>query len=472
MPAPYDYTIQAVNPLQSFLQGVQTVDTLQKREQEIAAQKAAQQQLQQRQALMNQFQTKAAEGKLQVSDFDTLLLIDPANHKAWSERAAQLSTEKKDAAFNTLSPVYAALYNKQPEVAKARLQTQLVAAENAQDAPRAAQIKAALQLIETPEGQQAALLDAGTTMFGLQPERMKALQETLNTQASADATRREALAKAKKLEREAESGTVEQYEILSRGQVSALGLPSNSTYQRDKTTGKISAIGSGGVTVNLPSQVQVGTIPQGYQLTYDAKGRPLSMEPVPGSPAAKQAADAAKKLKEGAESRISQSSIVLEDIGKLKNLVKESKLFSPVTGPAGEMVSRAGILKAGSKRASAENLVTTITANIGFDQLAKMRAESPTGGALGNVTERELDALQKVMGSISLEQEPKQLQANLDRLGVLYKTIMAKASAYPNAAEYGFVDAATTQTQPSVSPVSVTAPTTGQAMPPGFRLIK
>ena len=223
MPAPYDYTIQAVNPLQSFLQGVQTVDTLQKREQEIAAQKAAQQQLQQRQALMAEFQAKAAAGKLQSTDFDRLTLLDPANYKAWSERAAQLSTEKKDSAFNTLSPVYAALYNQQPDIAKARLQTELVAAENAQDASRASQIKAALQLIETPEGQQAALLDVGTTMFGLNPDRMKSLQESLNTQGTAGATRRKAVAEATKSEVDAEFARKEKLAALDKA-AAELGL--------------------------------------------------------------------------------------------------------------------------------------------------------------------------------------------------------------------------------------------------------
>jgi hypothetical protein len=201
MPAPYDYSLGNVSsPAQSFLQGLQTFDVLQKREQDIAAKEAAQQAAQQRQALMAEFQAKAAAGKLQSTDFDRLTLLDPANYKAWSERAAQLSTEKKDSAFNTLSPVYAALYNQQPDVAKARLQTELVAAENAQDASRASQIKAALQLIETPEGQQAALLDVGTTMFGLNPDRMKSLQESLNTQGTAGATRRKAEAEAREAE--------------------------------------------------------------------------------------------------------------------------------------------------------------------------------------------------------------------------------------------------------------------------------
>ncbi len=466
MPTPYDYTIgEVASPQQSFLQGIQMVDALRKREQDQAAAVEAQRKQQELQALY----AEALKPDAKPEVFQRLnFAIDP--QKAALSRMQQLNDAQQDAMIGNMSSVLAPLLGGKPELAIQNADELIKAMENSPNSdPKSLQaLKASRQVFsQSPELAQVSLI---TSMMGLGEKGRNAVNNIFEAMKK-PVEQRKAAAEASKAEREAKGEPSDQFEILTPKQSSSFGLPSG-TYQRDKTTGKITSIGSGGVTVNMPPQVQVGTIPQGYKLTYDQQGRPLSMEPIPGSQAAREVADAAKRLKEGAESRISQSSIVLEDIGKLKNLVKESKLFSPVTGPAGEMVSRAGILKAGSKRASAENLVTTITANIGFDQLAKMRAESPTGGALGNVTERELDALQKVMGSISLEQEPKQLQANLDRLGVLYKTIMAKASAYPNAAEYGFVDAATTQTQPSVSPVSVTAPTTGQAMPPGFRLIK
>lgn len=53
--------------------------------------------------------------------------------------------------------------------------------------------------------------------------------------------------------------------------------------------------------------------------------------------------------------------------------------------------------------------VERIQANVGFKELSQMRHESPTGGALGNVTERELTFLQSTMGNLAQAQSPQQL---------------------------------------------------------------
>lgn len=58
----------------------------------------------------------------------------------------------------------------------------------------------------------------------------------------------------------------------------------------------------------------------------------------------------------------------------------------------------------------------TIRGNVGFDKLAEMRANSPTGGALGSVTEKENAVLQSVLGSIDQGQSPEQLRENLTRI--------------------------------------------------------
>lgn len=61
-----------------------------------------------------------------------------------------------------------------------------------------------------------------------------------------------------------------------------------------------------------------------------------------------------------------------------------------------------------------QRLLDTVKANIGFDALNSMRQNSPTGGALGNVTERELAFLQAVAGSLDQAQTVDQV---LDVLG-------------------------------------------------------
>ena len=60
-----------------------------------------------------------------------------------------------------------------------------------------------------------------------------------------------------------------------------------------------------------------------------------------------------------------------------------------------------------------EATLSTIEANLGFDELQRMRDNSPTGGALGQVTEREIAYLQSVLGNLSRTQTEEQLDANL-----------------------------------------------------------
>ncbi len=58
--------------------------------------------------------------------------------------------------------------------------------------------------------------------------------------------------------------------------------------------------------------------------------------------------------------------------------------------------------------------VETLLANAGFDRLQEMRDNSPTGGALGSVTERELGLLQSAAQSLMASQSKEQFLRNLE----------------------------------------------------------
>ena len=58
----------------------------------------------------------------------------------------------------------------------------------------------------------------------------------------------------------------------------------------------------------------------------------------------------------------------------------------------------------------------TLKSTIGFEKLAEMRANSPTGGALGNVSDRENALLQSVWGALEQSQSPEQLKKNVERV--------------------------------------------------------
>ena len=60
--------------------------------------------------------------------------------------------------------------------------------------------------------------------------------------------------------------------------------------------------------------------------------------------------------------------------------------------------------------------VKSLQANLGFDTLNQMRAASKTGGALGQVSERELDLLINAVEALDLEGDPEVLKENLNKV--------------------------------------------------------
>jgi len=59
-------------------------------------------------------------------------------------------------------------------------------------------------------------------------------------------------------------------------------------------------------------------------------------------------------------------------------------------------------------------LLTTIKGNLGFDKLQAMRDASPTGGALGQVSEMELRQLNAAFGDFEQSKTPEELKYNLE----------------------------------------------------------
>lgn len=79
------------------------------------------------------------------------------------------------------------------------------------------------------------------------------------------------------------------------------------------------------------------------------------------------------------------------------------------TGFIGGMLSLIG----GTAANDLNSKLETIKGNIGFDKLQRMRDASPTGGALGQVSQMELGQLNASLGNLNVNQTPEQLKQNL-----------------------------------------------------------
>ncbi len=95
-----------------------------------------------------------------------------------------------------------------------------------------------------------------------------------------------------------------------------------------------------------------------------------------------------------------------------------------------------GAYGAGIKGTPAYNLAAqldTIKSNVGFAALQAMRAASPTGGALGQVSEQENRLLQSTLASLDQGQTQEQLKANLAKVKQHFENLKKVLNAPINA---------------------------------------
>lgn len=178
----------------------------------------------------------------------------------------------------------------------------------------------------------------------------------------------------------------------------------------------LSKLGAG-TTINV-GQSEYGTIPQGYQLVRDPQTGALSMEIIPGGPADIEAQATAEQEAVRQGTKETASSIVVEDIDRAIDMIETANI--PATGVIGWIAS--GV--PGTAAFNVSRLLDTVKANAGFDKLQAMRDASPTGGALGQVSEFENRLLQATIGSLEQSQDKDQLIYNLRRVQNIYDAII------------------------------------------------
>lgn len=173
------------------------------------------------------------------------------------------------------------------------------------------------------------------------------------------------------------------------------------------------AFGAGGTTIN-----NMGNIPAGYEIIQDPTTGATRMQPIPGGPAALAAEAALAADAKGDAQTDRYGNVVTEDIGRALDLIEADPAVT--TGVIGQMLSQIG----GSPANRVANLIETVESNVGFDRLQAMRESSPTGGALGSVTERELSLLTSAIGSLKQSNNADDLAYNLRRVNKIYMDII------------------------------------------------
>lgn len=349
------------------------------------------------------------------------------------------------------------------------------ASEKAMSAQKADQDRLTNAILGTPEQANAAALTADAPMNltpagfegraqGVETDRLKAIAEmggpmaALQYQMSQAATKREtdAANRAAQLERDKfgldkfkVEGELNKPVVVDKALVDPNSHEAVYTGAPDPFTlgpGDQRFDGKGGQPV-----ASVAPLPpkNGIDLTFGAGGA-LSGLSIGGSgtkgkePAVIRGPDGQPVVSPGQQQLVANKSWnALQDYEKQNAIVLEdakralSKADGWTTGFMGSVFS--GI--PGSPQHDLANIINTVKANIGFDKLQSMRENSPTGGALGQVSENENKLLQSVMGALEQSQSPDQFKFHLTRLIDILsdkegRRKAAFAQDYPELAQY------------------------------------
>ena len=172
------------------------------------------------------------------------------------------------------------------------------------------------------------------------------------------------------------------YTTVTGDQAAAMGLPSGGAYKVNNLTGEVSQITAPprpGVTNNISTGnagPQVGTIPQGYELFQNPETGAWAMRAIPGGPE-----DASAKEAAAAGNRATSTDVIVSAASRARAAADDRAL----TGMAGQLASNLP----GTANAEVYRQVDVLKSNATVENLTAMRQASPTGGALGSVTEKE-----------------------------------------------------------------------------------
>jgi hypothetical protein len=188
-------------------------------------------------------------------------------------------------------------------------------------------------------------------------------------------------------------------------------------------------LSSGG---KLPAGI---SLPVGTMPVFDESGNLVSAQPIPGIVDPEQQIRDEKAVSRDLSKRMSSRN-VFDSIDSARKLIN----YPATEGVQGQVSQFIGATPAYELNQEIE----TIKSNLAVDQLQKMREMSPTGGALGNSSDKDLAALQTTVASLKVGMSDK-AKANalqkIDRhytgwLGTTYKT----PDDVKNDFQSGFID--------------------------------
>ena len=168
--------------------------------------------------------------------------------------------------------------------------------------------------------------------------------------------------------------------------------------------------------------ISIGNIPQGFQLKTNKDGS-LELVVIPGGPADIEQEELTVKGQAEQMLKQNDAAIVLKNVSLVREaILNPGKILGITVSP----VSWGSLFKEipGTPAMGVAGMIKTMRANIGFGKLQSMREVSPTGGALGQVSNIELELLTSVIGSLEQAQSKEDVLRVLDQIEQTYNMIV------------------------------------------------
>jgi hypothetical protein len=275
------------------------------------------------------------------------------------------------------------------------------------------------------EAEQAGIADAGTAFSALadgdasQAEIIAALSNPWSQQNPGQS----AVAQALLNQQFQRDDPAYQLDLdLKRAQLAAAQAPAGSdptsaiqNYEYLVGTGvdpqkaQAMSFGGGGTTVN-----NMGNIPAGYEVIQDPATGATRMQAIPGGPAEQaaaaaeaEAAAAAATADTAAGRKDTATDIITSAADQARQVLSSGAVTTGTPGAAAALLPE-------SQAAELRRQVAVMKANATIENLTAMRQASPTGGALGSVTEKEGAMLAAASGALDPNASPEQFARALD----------------------------------------------------------
>lgn len=238
------------------------------------------------------------------------------------------------------------------------------------------------------------------------------------------------------------SGNPVMGQMSSAGGIQPVQMPEGVTFGKEPI--RLDA-GNHFVLLDPVTRQTIGTVPKSGEVPTGYEPAPGGgISPMPGGPQATEV--------NNAKAAATRAITTLDEKNKIAMGAIDKALSQANSWNTGNVMGNMGAVPIlGQGALDLGKTLDTIKANIGFEELQTMRDNSPTGGALGQVTERELAFLQSTIANIEQSQSEQQLRQNL----AVLKDYLSKSGQQRRAAfeqQFGGNGAPTTpQTSTGIS---------------------